>query len=300
MDFLQNLMIRHQTEMPQLQAELPPAIVQPRQKLRFEGGSEPLVRNAEMNQESFSDLHVPVTDNTDFRPLSVPVFSELDTRSTSHNARLDNIDNRPDKWLDTKDQMPGSALDHQNGEVKLTMDSIGKILKGFEPMPRASRLEIEPHLIQPTTQLDMPQRLHPNEENRTSGITQNSDKKRTQNSSNQNKQHTAQHEAAARLINASQDAFATQTASSPTSPYNSGLLKAPDWLNQIQAELQDRWQALNLQAQAEPVINVTIGRVEVRAVQVDSPQPPRKKSTSSNSIMTLDSYLKQRDRRGPV
>ena len=42
-------------------------------------------------------------------------------------------------------------------------------------------------------------------------------------------------------------------------------------------------------------VNVTIGRVEVRAVMPETPPPPRKKTTKSGPSMSLDDYLKRRE-----
>jgi hypothetical protein len=48
----------------------------------------------------------------------------------------------------------------------------------------------------------------------------------------------------------------------------------------------------------EPVINVTIGRVEVRAVAPTTAQPKDRNSTSSSKLMSLDDYLRQRAQGG--
>lgn len=46
----------------------------------------------------------------------------------------------------------------------------------------------------------------------------------------------------------------------------------------------------------EPVIQVTIGRIEVRATQ-PAPQPSRPRSAAPNA-MSLEEYLRRRSRRG--
>lgn len=48
----------------------------------------------------------------------------------------------------------------------------------------------------------------------------------------------------------------------------------------------------------EPVINVTIGRVEVRAVAPANAQPKDRHPTSSSKLMSLDDYLRQRAQGG--
>lgn len=80
-------------------------------------------------------------------------------------------------------------------------------------------------------------------------------------------------------------------------PRHVGLLEPPSWLLQMQAEFSRRWQEINPKSEAEPVINVTIGRVEVRAVQAEPPRQPKRKNKPTG-VMSLDEYLNQRGRGG--
>lgn len=91
----------------------------------------------------------------------------------------------------------------------------------------------------------------------------------------------------------------SRPASSPLSSRSAGLLELPGWLNGLQAELQNLREGASAapQAQPEPVINVTIGRVEVRAVQAMTAQRAQR-SPKPSGIMSLDEYLKQRENRG--
>lgn len=85
-----------------------------------------------------------------------------------------------------------------------------------------------------------------------------------------------------------------QTASEQN--ISAGELQTPDWLAELRSGLQQRWQTQNQVANVEPVINVTIGRVDVRAVTENTaPQVNTRKKPVST--MTLESYLEQRDRR---
>lgn len=72
-------------------------------------------------------------------------------------------------------------------------------------------------------------------------------------------------------------------------------LEPPSWL----AEIENRFDTplKDIEAKTEPVINVTIGRVEVRAVQAEAARKTRhaKKPTG---VMPLDEYLKKREDRG--
>jgi len=86
---------------------------------------------------------------------------------------------------------------------------------------------------------------------------------------------------------------------SDTSPDHnqSGYLQTPVWLLSMQAELSNRWREINAQSQAEPVINVTIGRVEVRAVN-SSPAKPDAGQKKPTGVMSLEEYLKRRESKG--
>jgi hypothetical protein len=79
-------------------------------------------------------------------------------------------------------------------------------------------------------------------------------------------------------------------------PINSmkGALRIPAWLTDLQTNLNNRWQELNTQSQPEPIINVTIGRVEVRAT---NPEPSKQRTASEKpkGVLSLDEYLKQRE-----
>lgn len=76
-------------------------------------------------------------------------------------------------------------------------------------------------------------------------------------------------------------------------PY--GGLEVPSWLSGIEAQFKGLQEK---EAQPEQVINVTIGRVEVRAVQAIAETNRQRPKTSTGGVMPLDEYLKQRDGRG--
>lgn len=80
-----------------------------------------------------------------------------------------------------------------------------------------------------------------------------------------------------------------------TKTHQSGLLQTPEWVAEIKTDLKNRYRKINTQAGPEPVVNVTIGRVEVRAVQTVSVKQAKTRNKPSG-IMSLDDYLKQRNR----
>ena len=74
-----------------------------------------------------------------------------------------------------------------------------------------------------------------------------------------------------------------------------GLLQTPNWLTELQSEVSNGWRDMNTQAEPEPVVNVTIGRVEVRAVQAESEKQPETRKKPSG-VLSLEDYLEQRNR----
>ena len=76
-----------------------------------------------------------------------------------------------------------------------------------------------------------------------------------------------------------------------------GLLEPPTRLFGRQAEFSRRWKELSQKAQPEPVIHVTIGRIEVKATNLQKPKQPRRQKKPSG-VMSLDRYLNQIGRGG--
>ena len=91
------------------------------------------------------------------------------------------------------------------------------------------------------------------------------------------------------------EAQRTEDRAGPDELIQSGLLQIPGWLTEMQADLNERWREMN--TRAEPMVNVTIGRVEVRATQKDSVKQLKTRNKPSG-VMSLDDYLKQRENRG--
>lgn len=86
-----------------------------------------------------------------------------------------------------------------------------------------------------------------------------------------------------------------QTVNTPNSL--GGALQTPAWLTAMQTNLNKQLREINIKSQAEPVINVTIGRVEVRAINTE-PAKPAVTSNKPTGVLSLDDYLKQRESKG--
>jgi hypothetical protein len=76
-----------------------------------------------------------------------------------------------------------------------------------------------------------------------------------------------------------------------------GLLVPPTWSAQLQSEFERRWERRAGNEQPEPTIQVTIGRVEVRAEAPPVPAAPKPKAPA---VMSLADYLEQRKGRGSL
>lgn len=74
-----------------------------------------------------------------------------------------------------------------------------------------------------------------------------------------------------------------------------GLLGMPAWLSRHESESDSGLFDKNSKAETEPVINVTIGRIEVKATKLREPEQPRQQKKPSG-VMSLDKYLSQSER----
>jgi hypothetical protein len=88
----------------------------------------------------------------------------------------------------------------------------------------------------------------------------------------------------------------TETRPAAQNPQQTGLLHTPDWVAEVKYQLQRRFGALDSRAEPEPVVNVTIGRVEIKAVPGDAQKQPVA-ADQPGSVMSLDEYLKKRSGR---
>jgi hypothetical protein len=89
------------------------------------------------------------------------------------------------------------------------------------------------------------------------------------------------------------NAFQNTSSKTEGTAGDEGMLGAPvpAWLTEKQKHLQSRVNAKESRAGAEPVVNVTIGRIEVRAGRSQTaPEQPRRKKKPSG-VMSLDKYL---------
>jgi len=83
-----------------------------------------------------------------------------------------------------------------------------------------------------------------------------------------------------------------------------GLLTIPNWLAVMQSGINQRWQNVNEKIEAaKPIVNITIGTIEVRAEQgpaTPSSKPYKRAQNKPSGVMSLNDYLKSRDKEGRV
>jgi hypothetical protein len=86
----------------------------------------------------------------------------------------------------------------------------------------------------------------------------------------------------------------TETHATPRSPPERGGALRPRRDASRSADANARPAAM--ERPSVPRVEITIGRVEVRAVY--SPPPPAERKTAARPMLSLDDYLKQRDKAG--
>jgi len=91
------------------------------------------------------------------------------------------------------------------------------------------------------------------------------------------------------------DQYPATQKSSKQSRASLGHLEIPAWVNELQSELSLK--NAGTQAPSESVVNVTIGRVEIKAVRELKP-PVKSSGKKPSGIMSLDDYLKKRQGKG--
>jgi len=87
-----------------------------------------------------------------------------------------------------------------------------------------------------------------------------------------------------------------ETGQAAPRPRRPGPLRTPDWVAEIQSALQERHGPGRPSAEPEPTVNVTIGRIDIRAVRREARDRPEP-GPEPGRIMSLDDYLDKRNGR---
>lgn len=328
--FLENLIDRHQEVRGHHEGLGEGHKVQPRPKARYEGEAF-VTANANNDQSDDYGIVQSAQSDLDPRPFAGPHDSRSREGHTADNIlsstvrppmemqgipnrgisnagegdRLDAVNERISALavtLDGKHKVQEEGARSSGNQQSRPKEAISSSTHDANGMSTAS-LSIEGELndrIQEILQrLDHQQLAIPNTENEKIDTTNADSTKPKAGEFAEPVQAPISRKLTHTRVNPSTTASLQAKSSEPDSSAapDPGLLQMPDWLTQMQAELNHRWQGLNQKAETEQVVNVTIGRVEVRAVQEESSgQAKRQKKPSG--VLSLDDYLKHRESGG--
>jgi len=274
--FLQNLIVRHQASGENLEAN---HIVKPRPKSRFE---------TESNADSFispsdSGIEETITSFSE-QPLmnpQKPAVHQAETDKKNPVVDIGLTDIEPSLFEEIRLMKKKSSFTAQNGNIQILSIS-------DELQPRVQTI-LHRLNSQQSQQFDQTSATELQQDNSVSNnVLTGSEELSVK--SEQTLDFDQKGQVTENLANRSE-----QWSNQHEESHQSGLLQIPDWLTQIQSELNQRQKEINTLKNSDSVVNVTIGRVEVRAVQADNPKPSKSQNKPSG-IMTLDNYLKQRDK----
>ena len=300
--FLQNLITRHQENGVN---PIGSHIVQPRPKSRFENDSN---AGAAFNQHS-QDIEPIVVDNqSSHGPIIAP----------RHPTNADNLNQSISHLTDNENELI-SALILPREPKFITQETTNFINKKKEQTEFAQKTELSPE----TTDQSHSQVLSPGDElnQRIQTILFRLNSQQPQRTDkpllSEPRQHSATSSTAVvfdknQLTGSGEfhikpeEIFGFEQQNSAQKQnignratqreiHQTGSLQAPDWLTKMQSDLNSRWREMNTQGKSEPVVNVTIGRVEVRA---DHEEPVKQNNPQNkpSGIMSLDDYLNQRNK----
>lgn len=316
--FIQSLIDRHRISEP-LRSEMP--IVEPRRRARFE---------AESVTEDFSGSEIidrpaapPSVDNK----FEAPIVDQSDAPSHSREtsgAPL-SVDPQPQTYRkefqrpNTPDSSSGE--DKQIGRMSVALDPLEKIMKlsgglneQHEDQPNESTSQSpvdgmeSKNTLQPVVEelnqriASILQRLVQDQEltNHQEAKEQPTATLQTQNPQSSLSRPKAQFlepQVGPPVVSPTKSEEKTNDVDTSTTEVEKpaqGFLQIPDWLDELQSTLTERHQAIA--RPSEPVVNVTIGRIEIRALQKNVRNQPKSRKNRS-SVMSLEDYLKQRDKR---
>lgn len=307
-DFLHNMIKRHQPGDTALNAR---RIVQPRPRSRFETASSAVHYQDPQQSDGAAVTSAAGEPRAHESKASPHQRTTTGYDSADHDRPVDDVDQRIDAITDTLERLAPETPDfrisreHHRRNVKST----GSVLSEHQSSPPAersdgdrvstvnalrSRYPATPHRPEHPQPLRADNPLSPGpRQNR--GTTDSADV--TDNGAFTKPAETAQAPEHAGDFGQSGDAkYRSLTGVEQLDRRHSGELRTPDWLTDMQRDLGNLRRESNARTRPESSVNVTIGRVEVRAVHADGEKPPANRDRPVG-IMSLDDYLKQRDRR---
>ena len=294
--FLLNMINRHQGMVDK---------VQPRIRSMF----EPEAASAAVANPSVSGTDTMVKDSRDtvFEPRLASSKSPIIEKSAPETSRSAILQQtvQSDKGLSTSDLHlhDRNRMDLMNEQIQSALARLGRKTVIQEPVNDANKTPQNQASSDATDQTKS--NAVANEQGLANGIEETSRRLKNQTNNAKEGQHGFEdHEdtltaKTVKIAADPQSKSANHQVQTPNTPVNTqgGAFQIPDWLTGMQTELNNRWREINAQSQADPVINVTIGRVEIRATNPE-PAKPGRADKKPTGVMSLDDYLKQRESKG--
>lgn len=276
--FLQNLIDRNQINAVNAKAS---PIVQPRQRARFE--SSPASETLNHTDTEFTDN--PTSAETDtpgtgsmmphHEPKAVLAKSNSESTPHSHISEQTNVENtvtQPNQQLgEINERISALRLQVGNKTPAVNINDNSQAHQNHHPKQDINQQSvIQPFAVPTNLAIEGHKHVPSEHPDLKPQIIQS-----LETESKQNKDHQPEQ----------------------NSTPQSGLLQEPDWLTKVQTDLNHRLQEIKATIEPDPVINVSIGCVEVKAVQSDTAKHTKSRKKPSG-VMSLDDYLKQREIRG--
>lgn len=306
--FLKNLIARHQSEGGSQNVS---HIVQPRPKSRFETGS------------GFELPLALAQDNSTIEPItgtaSIP-SSEIRQTPVHHYPTTGKNNQGPGCYSNDETELTGTSSLKSEGKSS-TQETSSLPTPDRSYQQHKEHNELDQNTEQPNNQhLSVSdslnthiqiilQRLNSEQNQRSDNHAsiengENAQLLNTASVINQNQatRSEAQHVVPGEILDLKQvdspRKHSTENQPGERAEHQSGVLQIPNWLRDMQSDITNRLQGIRNQEKTEPVVNVTIGRIEVRAIQTDSVKPAIIQNKPSG-VMSLDDYLKHRDKVRP-
>lgn len=285
--------------------------VQPRPKARFENdtGSDTF---ASSTLETSSEFSVSRRSDTDVRPdknrhdPSAESLLTTDIRQTARQAQ-DSVQPNNDKQAIASDYDP--SLNELNSRIEAVTLMPGRQSYGRETSVGSDRHDVKPLETNEATYEPRSRfnnlRLSANEDinERIQEILQRSHGRQREAAEGNailpgnNSQLPVMTEPLDQSAANENNTQGIRARSEQEEIHHGGQLQTPDWLNEIRADFNERRLAINGKAKTEPIVNVTIGRIEVKALPADSVKQSKVRANKPSGVMSLDDYLKLRERR---
>ncbi len=294
--------------------------VQPRPKARFENdmGSDTF---ASSTLETGSEFSVSRRSDTNRHDPSAESLLTTDIRQTARQAQ-DSVQPNNDKPAIASDYAP--RLDDLNSRIEALTSKLQRQLYGQDTSRTADNQSVEPSEIDETTSENNGQANHrkwsTNDDinHRIQAILQTLHRQQPHQSDEKSSLQSINRRTPDRAVSEleisrrpeknvpdgnilpKEPVFNIPSISSLPEQeeiHHGGQLQTPDWLNEMRVDFNERWLAINGKAKTEPIVNVTIGRIEVKASPADSVKQSKVRINKPSGVMSLDDYLKLRERR---